>query len=289
MDHARITSWLLCGPATFFAALGCVAPGTVHADDARSRSTRASITLSAMDFGYKEFSDTGRLLDQEYGVLPGIGIALEWSRQAWVVWGGISYYAGTVTYDGQTNLGNPISTDTATTLWDGQVRLGRHFGSEAGQITPYLGFAYHYWNRDILPTQTASGRYVSGLNEIYRWYSFDLGILAMATTHVPGLRIGLDVRGFQIKRPTMELMPANGYDGTTLALGEERGWYLGLPIDYSLNGSTALRVELYAETWGFGRSATQKLTSGGVVVGSVYEPQSETRVYGLVIGLNRQF
>lgn len=289
MNRTRIAPWRLCGYAALLTACGCVLPGVACADEDPPWSTRARVTLSARDFGYKEFSDTGRLLDQENGVLPGIGFALEWSRQAWVVWSEISHHAGTVTYDGQTNLGNPVRTDTEATLLDGQVRLGRHFGLGGGQITPYLGIAYHYWNRDILATQTAGGSYVSGLHEIYRWTSLDLGMRAVTATRVPGLRLGLEVRGFQIKRPVMELMAANGFDRTTLALGEKSGWHLGLPIDYTLSAATTMRVEVYAEAWRFGRSATQDLTAGGIVVGSVYEPRSETRVYGLVIGLSRQF
>jgi hypothetical protein len=246
------------------------------------------VAASVKDFGYKEYSDAGELFDREDGVLPGFVLGIGVQPQALVVGGEFRYHAGTVTYSGQTNLGVPVESRTDTVLADGELRVGHRLEIVAIRLTPYMTLGYHYWDRDIRTTQTASGRSVSGLHETYRWYSVGLGARA-AIAITPDTRAALDVRAFRVKQPTMVFHATSSNDEATLALGEKNGWRLALPIDYSLSPTTTIGVEFYAEGWQFGRSASQNLTSGGVVVGSVYEPRSETRVNGALFGLRHRF
>jgi hypothetical protein len=246
------------------------------------------VAASVKDFGYKEYSDAGELLDREDGVLPGFVLGIGVQPQAWVLTGELRYHAGTVTYVGQTNLGVPVESRTDTVLADGELRVGHRLEIATIRLTPYMTLGYHYWDRDIRATQTASARSVSGLHETYGWYSVGLGARVSAAFG-PGACAALDVRAFRVKQPTMAFHATSSNDEATLALGEKNGWRLALPLDYSMSPTATVGVELYVEGWQFGRSANQSLTSGGVVVGTIYEPRSETRVSGALLGLRHRF
>jgi hypothetical protein len=265
------------------AACACAHPAAAAAETP-AWSLDASAAVSIKRFGYKEYSDAGRLLDEESGNLPGAVLALGLAREDWRIEAELAGHGGTVDYDGQTTLGTPVRTRTDTALADASLRLARRYALARAEVTPYAGAGWHYWDRDIRSTRTSGGTYVYGLREVYRWYSIELGLRAMVDTAVESLRVGLDLRGLRIVRPTMDFDGAGLYDRATLSLGERNGWRVAVPLEYSLGPAATLRAELYAERWEFGRSATQNLTSGGVVVGTVHEPRSESRMIGLTLG-----
>lgn len=48
---------------------------------------------------------------------------------------------------------------------------------------------------------------------------------------------------------------------------------------------TRLVIEPYTKGWNLGRSLTETLTRNGVPVGTVYEPRSASRYFGLNVGI----
>ena len=251
---------------------------------AHGSRTEVHAGLALLDFDYKEYSESGVLLDRESGLLPGFLIELAQTAGGWRLSGTWRLFSGTADHDGRTNLGTPIRTATDERIDSLSLQLARELDLGGWLIAPYAGYAYHRWERDIQPTQTASGAPVNGLFEVYSWNTAELGVLARLA---PWGRFegAVDVRVFRILDPEVKVRFSTGFDDARLALGEKSGGRLAFIGAYPLDDRLRLRVEVYGERWSFGRSAPQPLTSGGATVGSVTEPRSETRNHGMTLGL----
>ena len=251
--------------------------------------TEIEIGASVLNFGYKEFSDSGKLLDREDANIPGTVLRFSYSRKPFLFAGEVSYYGGDIVYDGQTNTGIPITTRTGEKIVDMAVR------AEYWQATPegfnyalYAGAGYRRWERDIRPTRTAAGVPVSGLFEIYEWWFGLLGA-KLTLSESPQARWLLDARVVRPVNPSITVEANSLYDKVRLDLGERWGWRLALPWRYSMSQAAGLTVEPFVESFEIGRSATVPATKNGTPVGTVTEPRSETRNYGLAISVSSHF
>ncbi len=244
---------------------------------------------SVVDFGYQEFTDNGVLLDREDGLLPGMLLGFSLAKYPWRVTLERDYYSDTVDYTGQTLRGGiPLKTQSEASITDDVIWVGYDVIQENGlQHVLYGGLGWHRWERNILPTRLPDGRAVAGLLEIYQWGYFLMG--AKIGTYQRGSRsLQLDVRVTHTVLPEIEVdfMGFAGYDNLEFELGRQNGARIGLVFTQELADRWELLVEPYYETWGFGRSDNQTLTSGGVPVNmSIFEPGSETSNYGLNIVL----
>lgn len=252
------------------------------------QGSELTIAGSVLNFGYQEFSDTGKVLDREDGYIPGLVLGVSHTINRWLFAGDFSYHGGEVVYTGQTNTGIPISTVTRQNIVDLALRSEYWLQNSKGvEYALYLGAGYHQWNRDIRPT-TANGAPVGGLFETYTWWSGFLGgkTAVYKSEHAQCL---FDMRLLQIINPSIYVNFNGLYDNSRLALGERLAIKLSLPWRYAMNHSSSLLVEPFAESYELGRSATAPLTSNGTTVGSVFEPRSQTINYGLVVGLSQHF
>jgi len=271
------------------AAKACIATWLAAACGlAYGDKTEVYVALAAVDFGYKEYSESGALLDREDGALPGIVLEATRKMRDWEITGGWRSVWGTADYGGRTNLGMPVSTETGERIQSVSLRLARRLEIGAASFAPYIGFGFHEWQRDIRSTRTANNAPVSGLFETYAWKTAELGIKAHVVRWGP-LEGGFDARVFRVHQPSVKVRFPTQFDETRLALGEKSGARLSILCSYPLAPPVGLRFELFHERWSFGRSAPQPLTSGGVVVGSVVEPRSETRNTGVALGVVRSF
>lgn len=254
--------------------------------DGRSLSVKSDF----QHFDYREFSDQGKLLDQENGFLPGWLLGLDYSRDSWQIAGQLSYHAGGIAYAGQTNGGvATVSTTTEQRIIDAELNVGYRFQRER-QIRPtlYLGVANRSWRRDIQPTYTASGTPVRGLLENYRWWQAFLG--AKISAHkISFIDWGLDARLVRIITPRIEVDYSGQYDNSKLDLGSRWGFRLALPVSYSMSYSTTLEIEPYWEKYELGRSSSAELINQGVIKGVVFEPDSIGRNYGVMFGIRTQY
>lgn len=248
-----------------------------------------TVAGTALHFDYQEFNDTGKLLDREEGYIPGVILGLSHTMDRWQFAGDFAFYTGDVAYTGLTNTGIPISTRTRQQIADVALRTEYWLQSKYGpDYAVYLGAGYHFWNRDIQATTTASGVPVSGLFETYEWWSGFIGLKSELYTVEP-IRWLLDVRLFQTINPSIKVYFNGQNDNATLALGERWGARVAFPLRYSIKPGTGLIVEPYVERFELGRSSTMPLTSNGAVVGSVFEPFSQTFNYGLSVGISQNF
>jgi hypothetical protein len=254
------------------------------ADSARTVEWQGRIGLSVMEFGYKEFSADGHLLDREAGVLPGVAAALTRTQGYWFTEGELSYYSGQALYYGQTQSGAPFDTRTGENIQDYELRAGRWFGMRAdSDLGIYAGLGYRRWARDI-----HSRSDVNGPSEVYDWWYGSLGT-KWIFYKAGKLQGGIDLSLLRTIAPEIKIDSNDTYDNARLDLGERFGGRLSLPWSYRLANETVLGVEPYLEGWDLGRSPIQPLTRNSAVAGSIYEPRSETRNFGLTFNIIRSF
>jgi len=230
--------------------------------------------FSMLNFDYKEFTGNASTANREEGLLPGITAGASASRGRWFASTEISAWSGDVDYHG------PVDTQTSENITDWNVLAGRAlYRKDKGEIGLFAGFGYHYWERDIQSTATASG-----LFETYDWWYGMLGVRG-AYHFSPATRLRMDACLTRTVNPEIEVEFDANYDDVKLGLGEDTGSRVRLTLDHRLNESMRVWVSPWYEFWALGRSSTQDLTSNGVVTASVYEPGSDTENFGINIGV----
>jgi hypothetical protein len=156
------------------------------------------------------------------------------------------------------------------------VKAGWRFRrQEKLQYQFYGGLGYRDWKRNIqsIPTE-------SGSRETYTWWYGLLGgrgfyAAGCCTTWLAELQF------MRPLDPEMEINFKEDLDDTRLDLGSEWGLRLSFAWQYKLPTGWRMEVVTFYTAWDIGRSNTRPLKQNGVVVGSVFEPRSETRNYGI--------
>ncbi len=250
-----------------------LAPGPTLANTS-SANIAGWIAFSVQDFDYTETFDDGSTANYEAGLIPGINLGLSLRRDRLFAETALSAWSGNVGYHG------PMDTITGEDLLDWNVLAGaevyRH-GSTATSI--YAGAGYRYWERDILSTAT-----LNGLFEIYDWWYGTLGI-RMQYDRGESVHLAADIRLLRPVDPAIEVEFASGFDDKGLDLGKETGVRVALTLENRLDGRARLFISPWFEYWELGRSRTEHLLQNGIVVGTVFEPMSEARNFGVNIGL----
>ncbi len=237
--------------------------------------------FSARLFDFEEFADSGTRIVREHGALPGVVGRLGGQRGRFRMEGRAAYHAGGVTYDGQTQGGRPLTSRTDERILDLGVRAGYRPLGAPFELMPYVAIGYLLWERDIRGTGN-----VRGLQERYGWSSLAAG--ADATLYRKGrVSVGLDARVLRTQGPESRVTFGQPYDAVTLALGNEWGGRLGIPVRMPLKNGLSLSIAPWAEAWSLGRSPNQTLTSGGVPVGTVFQPRSESWSLGIDITIGK--
>ncbi len=238
------------------------------------------IGVDAMRFFYREFDENDAVLNTEKGVIPGLVLsaAVEW--ETWYTEFNYKYNTGKVEYDGQTQNGIPVITDTQEDIGDFNLIAGRYFGTGSYyRSSIYGGLGYYSWERDILAGKDINGNPVGGLFETYEWsYALIGARLSLKESSNSGLL--LDLRLQRMLDATMEV---GHIDDNQFDLGEEWSFRLGLPYHMVTKENARLTIEPYLVTWFIGRSPAVELTSGGVLLGTFVEPRSETYNIGLTV------
>jgi len=241
---------------------------------------------------YREFDTDNSLLDKETGPLPGLAARWQLAGARWFLAAEGEWHPGIVEYDGQTQTGKPVRTDTRTFLFDGRLLGGHAFGPvKRPRFRLFGGLGYHYWYRDILNSTAVDGSPVAGLLEEYQWaYVLAGGALRLWQSgrhevHVEGRyrrmlfgTMAVDFKGYQ------------GYDDTDVVLATEDGLRLALRWRWELPSGRAILFEPWYATWNLGRSNLAAVTRNGTPVGvPILEPRSETRNAGLRVSYRWRF
>lgn len=132
-----------------------------------------SIQTALHNFDYREFNDSGEVLNNETGVTPVLGMV--WTSAT--LDPGIEFSAGfsaarsDMDYQGRTQRGARLETTTAQrfTALFASTAYPLHYGDLT--IKPELTLRQFNWQRDIQPKAP-----VNGLFEDYRWLELGVGL-----------------------------------------------------------------------------------------------------------------
>jgi hypothetical protein len=248
-------------------------PGVVSANPGNTAVT-GWLAFSVQDFDYTETFDDGSTADYETGLIPGINLGLSLSQDRLFAETVVSAWSGNVGYHG------PADTVTGEDLLDWSLLAGAEvYRHTATAVDVYAGAGYRYWERDIQSTAT-----LSGLFETYDWW---YGLLGLRLQHDirDSVRLGADIRLLRPVEPEIEVEFTSGFDDKNLDLGEETGIRVALTLENRLDERFRFFISPWFEYWELGRSRTEHLLQDGIIVGTVFEPESETRNFGVNIGL----
>jgi hypothetical protein len=245
------------------------------------------LSIDVTRVNYREFSEQGRELNQETGVLPGLSLWHEGSRDSWFWRLSAGFHLGKVTYDGETQGGTPLKSDTDTGFIALSGRLGHWLGTPGTGTGLYLHLARQQWDRDILSTDISQGIY-----EQYRWTELGAGIKHVfakpGSTHWGH---ALSVTGFATTQGDIfvQLSGLRGadFDDETLQLGDSTGGRITYTFSRVSNTGQTVRISPWLAWWEFARSNSREVTENGNSTGIfVTEPRSETLRFGVSVGLN---
>jgi len=247
---------------------------------------RTAIYLGIQDYYWDERDDPGSLIggsDQlldENGLLFELGVIHdnEHSRKAGMIYNiDTRITAGTVDYDGQTQAGDPASTDVDYLSWDLEGNIGYRFQAASNTFMDLQGgIGYDYWRRELKPTTISSGPNagtpVSGLTEHYKLLYARLtgGLFISGQSWDNHLRIGL--RGPLYIEETIDELP-----GLTLEPKLQPSPFAEWQLVYRGNGDRSkYGLSVYYEETRFDRS--DAVAYGG---GYVWQPESFRREAGI--------
>ena len=241
--------------------------------------TSVWLGVSGTAFRYEEFNDQCYSLDREDGWLPGVKAGLSLEEVRWFVESSLWWSAGNVDFTSPRH-----DTKTKEEIQNVEILAGTWlYESDRQRAGLVFGAGYRRWHRDIHSTETASG-----LDETYRW---TYGVVGLRGLQVVNKDIQL-VANIQVTRtidPEVNVDFADRFDDTSLELQEKTGFRASLELYKRIDNSTTLWVTPWYEYWEFGRSANMDLFMDGKVVGTVFEPRSETHNAGITFGVTWQF
>lgn len=243
-------------------------------------TTSVWLGATALDFDYEEFDGQDDSLDREAGWLPGVnaGAGLEGDR--WFVESELLWSSGVVDYHSP-----EVESKTDEVILNLEVLAGTPlFASNSQRVSLVAGAGHRRWQRDIRSTPTTLG-----LDETYRWFYWLLGLRG---EHVfnERTRIVADAQLTRTVKPEIDVQfKANYADDASLDLGEETGFQASLTLNRKLGGGVSLWLMPWYEHWDLGRSSIETLYRNGASIGTVWEPRSETRNYGISLGVRWEF
>lgn len=242
------------------------------------------IGVGLMAFDYVEYDDNDVFLDGESGFIPGVVAKLKTNQRIYYELEGGVYY-NKIEYDGQTQGGIPVVTDSDALVIDMHFKIGRNFEPlYQREQKVYVGLGYRYWYRNINSGRDILGNSVAGLIEEYSWY-YALAGYAVHFDASNNVKVGIDLRVTKMLDAQLEVdfLGFNGIDNTSLNLGNKVGARFAVPIEIQTTHSSVIVAPFY-EIIDIGRSNDVRVTIGGVpTIVAIHEPRSETRNVGIEV------
>ncbi|MCU7916636.1 MAG: porin family protein [Candidatus Thiodiazotropha sp. (ex Gloverina cf. vestifex)] len=239
----------------------------------------AWLGLSVLDFDYEEFDDRGISLDRERGLLPGLNAGVNAQRGEWLFETRLLWLSGNVDYTSAT-----AASRTDEDILNLELTTGyRIQTTKEQQFYLVAGAGYRKWWRNIHSTATASG-----LDETYDWSYGLLGLRGEQTLNNQ-TQLVADLQLTRTINPGINVHFISNFNDVSLNLQEETGYRFRLTLNRQVGESTSFWVAPWYEYWKLGRSNNTALYSNQIQIGSVFEPRSETRNFGINLGVRWRF
>ncbi|NOZ52181.1 MAG: hypothetical protein GXP08_03395 [Gammaproteobacteria bacterium] len=236
-------------------------------------------------FNYEETDDNGVFLNKETGFIAGIQGSITQRPDNNSVYASINagYFDGRIQYDGHTQNGADLLTQTDETFYHAGLTVGENLMLKGAPLAIYTTIEYRQWDRDILATERTLG-----LFERYKWWELSFGVihdLIKNTSH----NLTLDVSVIRTLSPKMAVdLSAQGFGKPVLDLGSKLG--AAIELSYTLRAADNYRIGVAGKykTWRFGASKTRAV-SNGLNSATIIEPSSMTHTAEMRIVIERYF
>ena len=233
----------------------------------------ADIYLKTESFTWKEYDNSGSQLLKESGLISAMGASVRSDIAEFLVLRGRGeLFGGSVNYDGQTQTGTPVETDTNYAGFKIEGNLGWKFKvSEKSSLEPFAGLGFRWWQRDIQDTLYAAGYEETwwsfyGRFGIYGKHTFSGQLKAFAEA---GVRQPVSNRN-KVDLSVIGLSTVTVEPGNKASVFAEAGlkW-------------TRFKASLFYEGMRFSKSAP--VTVNNV---QVWQPESRADIFGISVGMD---
>ncbi|MDH5485333.1 MAG: hypothetical protein OEY43_08885 [Gammaproteobacteria bacterium] len=245
-----------------------------------AHSESYEISPGLYHFNYSEYSTSDKLLDKETGFLPGIKLAIDYAHNKHRLNLNFALYDATIDYDGQTQSGQPHTTNTKTRI----IKWGMDFFPNQADYIPgqfFLGINNWQWDRDILTRDN-----ILGLHEVYYWAELHLGI-RFESEKINEKIFWTELSVLYISNPKMAIYLSNSKE--SLYMDDEPGFRVRVGTKKHITANLDLGVSVHTEYWAFGRSDTIFVSDFFGSPAGLTEPRSESLHSGIEINLYYNF
>ena len=246
-----------------------------------AQANRITVAPGVLDFGYKEVDGNNQTLNRETGYLQGIDISGVFALTPVLSMEPvIRAYTGSVDYDGATQIGNALQTETEQDIWLYGATLARHWGNNKAWL---FNVNYAVWQRDIQPTAN-----VAGLFEEYTWWEVGLGFRHQFLLN-PRNTLSYQVTAFYLPHAEVTAdLSVIGAGDVELEQGSGRGIRLGASWEHKLTADFFTGIGLVYDARQVDASESKRvLTSRGITL--IQEPEGRTENTALQFFLGFQF
>jgi opacity protein-like surface antigen len=261
-------------------ALLGLSSGAFAADAVKAANNQISLSFGREKVSYTETYDNV-WMDSENG-------HLDQARLSYMLQGDIGpvsdvyfqsvfgYAKGKTKYDGALNYWDgaswssvPYQSTTRVTNSDVSLKIGKGFSiGNRVQLTPFLGYDYHQWKRDLGPAD------LGGYKEVYDHHAVSVGLLGQAAITDKLVASAWASRGRMI-RARMEVE-----DDTTFRLKARHVTSWGLGLDYRVSGNIRVNAGYQWSKFRYGESNE---------IDGFLEPDSETTLKSYYMGAGYAF
>ena len=236
--------------------------------------------LSCISFDYSEVG----VNSNESGTIPMAAVGYEYfsyTRNSPYFRVNVEFSNIDIEYDGQTQCrAETFSHDNE--LFSAEADVGYTFQTRNWSVTPFIGIAYHKWDRDL-------SRHPAGYREVYTWWTAPIGIRLLYYWDEKWSS-GLNLAVAFMHDAEMDLSGLGpGYTDPSFSLGNKPGYRVEIPIDYWYSEHWKVSFTPFYRLYKFGRSAPRIVMQDRWGTASMYEPESKTTISGLAVTIKYSF
>ena len=227
----------------------------------------SDIYFKIENFTWKEFDNSGSQFLKESGPIYGIGVSakLDVANSLTSKVKG-ELFGGSIDYDGQTQAGTPVKSDTDYFGFKAEGDIGKKFMVSAkSSLEPFAGFGYMWWLRDIQSTDNATGYEET-------WWSFYTR-LGIRGDHI----VSNQLKAFAeagVKLPIKTELTVIGLRKITLEPGNEPSVFAEAGLKWN-----RLKTSVFYEGMRFSKSELDSYYN------AYYQPESQADIFGVNIGM----